>query len=234
MSLRLRPAAQRGHADHGWLDTRHSFSFADYFDPAQMGFRALRVINDDTIAPGGGFDTHGHRDMEILTYVTRGALAHRDSTGGQAVIRRGEIQRMSAGTGIRHSEFNASDAEDVHLLQIWILPAAQGLPPGYEQTLFDDEAKRDRLRLIASRDGREGSVILHQDVSVYASVSGPDAALRHPLADGRGAWVQVVAGSVTVNGVPLSTGDGAAIEDEAAIAFVAGTEGAEFLLFDLG
>lgn len=234
MTLRLRPAAERGHANHGWLDTWHSFSFADYFDPAQMGFRALRVINDDLIAPGGGFDTHGHRDMEILTYVTRGGLAHRDSTGGQATIGRGEIQRMSAGTGIRHSEFNASNTQEVHLLQIWILPEAKGLTPGYEQTLFDDEAKRDRLRLIASRDGREGSVTLHQDVSVYASVSGPDVALSHALTAGRGAWVQVVAGSVNVNGVTLTAGDGAAIEDEAGLALVTGGKGVEFLLFDLG
>lgn len=234
MTLRLRPAASRGHADHGWLDSWHSFSFADYFDPAQMGFRALRVINDDLIAPGGGFDTHGHRDMEILTYVTRGGLAHHDSTGGQAIIGRGEIQRMTAGTGIRHSEFNASDSAEVHLLQIWILPESKGLTPGYEQTLFDDDAKRNRLRLIASRDGREGSATVHQDVLVYASVSAKGVALSHALGAGRGAWVQVVAGSVEVNGTALAAGDGAAIEDEAGIALVAGPEGAEYLLFDLG
>lgn len=234
MTLRLRPAAERGHADHGWLDSWHSFSFADYFDPTQMGFRALRVINDDLIAPGGGFDTHGHRDMEILTYVTRGGLAHRDSTGGQATISRGEIQRMTAGTGIRHSEFNASASEEVHLLQIWILPETKGLIPGYEQTLFDDEAKRDRLRLIASRSGREGSVTLHQDVSVYASVSTAGTTLAHSLNVGRGAWVQVAAGGVTVNGVFLGAGAGAAVEDETEITFIAGPGGAEFLLFDLG
>jgi quercetin 2,3-dioxygenase len=233
MTLHLRPAAQRGHADLGWLRSHHSFSFADYFDPAHMGFRTLRVINDDTIAAATGFDTHGHRDMEIITYVTRGAVEHKDSTGSHAVTRRGEVQRMTAGKGVFHSEFNASAEDDLHLLQIWILPAAKGLAPGYEQGVFDDDAKRDRLRLIASSDGRDGSLTIHQDAAIYASVSGPGSSLSHALAAGRGAWVQVVAGVLTVNGVVLGAGDGASIEEEGTLSLVAGAAGAEFLLFDL-
>lgn len=233
MSIRLRPAAARGHADLGWLDTWHSFSFADYFDPAHMGFRSLRVINDDTIAAGGGFAPHGHRDMEIVTYVTRGALEHRDSTGGHGVIRRGEVQHMTAGRGVRHSEYNASDRDDVHLLQIWIQPAAKGLEPGYQKGVFDDGAKRDRLRLIASPEGRDGSLPIHQDALLFASVISPDTSLSHPLAAGRGAWVQVVAGALSLNGVTLSAGDGAAVEDEAVLTLATGMNGAEVLLFDL-
>ncbi len=170
MSIVLRPSQARFHGQHGWLDSYHTFSFADFFDPAHMGFRALRVINDDWIAAGSGFDTHPHRDMEILTYVFEGAVEHKDSTGGHGVTARGDVQRMTAGTGVRHSEFNASATEDLRLLQIWILPEAKGLEPGYQQTRFDDDSKRDRLRLIASRDGGDGSLTIHQDVAVYAAL----------------------------------------------------------------
>jgi quercetin 2,3-dioxygenase len=233
MTLHLRPSAQRGHANHGWLDSRHTFSFAEYVDPAQMGFRALRVINEDWVAPETGFDTHPHRDMEILTYVINGAVAHADSTGGKGVIRRGEVQAMTAGTGIRHSEVNPLADQTLHLLQIWILPEARGLTPGYAQAAFDDEAKRDRLRLIASRDGRDGSLVLHQDVAIHASILSPGRALSHDLAGGRGAWVQVVAGVLVVNGQVLAAGDGAAIEDEGSLS-LSTESGAEFLMFDLG
>ncbi|EME71196.1 Pirin-related protein [Paramagnetospirillum caucaseum] len=232
MTLQLRPAAARGHADHGWLDSRHSFSFAEYFDPAHMGFRALRVINEDWVAPRTGFGTHPHRDMEILTYVIAGAVEHRDSTGGHGLIRRGEVQAMTAGTGIRHSEMNPLADQTLHLLQIWILPEAPRLTPGYSQTVFDDESKRDRLRLIASRDGRGGSLILHQDVAIHAGILSPGLTLGHALAAGRGAWVQVVGGALTVNGQMASAGDGVAIEDEAALV-LATENGAEVLLFDL-
>lgn len=233
MTLSLRPAAARGHAEHGWLSSRHTFSFADYFDPSQMGFRTLRVINEDWVAPKTGFGTHPHRDMEILTYVIAGAVAHKDSTGGEGVIRRGEIQVMSAGTGIRHSEMNPSSDQTLHLLQIWILPEAQRLAPRYEQALFDDESKRDRLRLIASRDGRDGSLVIHQDASVHASILSPGSSLSHGLGAGRGAWVQVVAGALAVNGQVLSAGDGAAIENTSAVE-LASENGAETVLFDLG
>lgn len=233
MTLHLRPAAARGHAEHGWLSSRHSFSFADYFDPSHMGFRALRVINEDWIAPETGFGTHPHRDMEILTYVIAGAVAHQDSTGGQGLTRRGEIQVMTAGTGIRHSEMNPLADQTLHLLQIWILPEAPRLTPGYRQAVFDDDAKRDRLRLIASRDGHDGSLVIHQDAAVYASILSPGRTLDHPLAAGRGAWVQVVAGTVVVNGQVLAAGDGAAIENEASVT-LASENGAEIVLFDLG
>jgi redox-sensitive bicupin YhaK (pirin superfamily) len=233
MPLSLRPAAARGHAEHGWLSSRHTFSFADYFDPAQMGFRTLRVINEDWVAPETGFGPHPHRDMEILTYVIAGAVAHKDSTGGQGIIRRGEVQVMSAGTGIRHSEMNPLADETLHLLQIWILPEAQRLAPRYVQAVFDDESKRDRLRLIASRDGRDGSLVIHQDAAVFASILSPGHSLSHELAAGRGAWVQVVAGALAVNGQVLSAGDGAAIENEAAV-ILASENGAEIVLFDVG
>lgn len=237
MTVTLRPAAARGHANHGWLDTHHSFSFAHYYDPAHMAFRALRVINDDRIAPGTGFGTHGHHDMEILTYVTEGALEHRDSTGEQSVIRPGEVQRMSAGTGIRHSEYNASRAHPLKLLQIWLLPAEDGLPPGYEQKLFPDEEKRDRLRLIAARDGRDGALTIHQDVCVYAAKLDAGVDVRHRLAAGRGAWVQMVSGRISLNDDPLNDdplgpGDGASVEDAELLSITA-LEACEFLLFDL-
>ena len=233
MSIVLRPAQDRFHGQHGWLDSRHTFSFADFHDPAHMGFRTLRVINDDQIAPGEGFGTHPHRDMEILTYVYAGAVEHKDSTGAHGITARGDVQRMTAGTGVRHSEFNASATVDLQLLQIWILPEARGLEPGYEQARFDDEAKRDRLRLIASHDGRDGSVTLHQDVAIYATMLSAGQSVGHAPAAGRGLWLQMISGEVEVNGLLLGAGDGAAIEEVAAIAVTARSD-AEFLLFDLG
>jgi quercetin 2,3-dioxygenase len=233
MSVVLRPSQERFHARHGWLESFHTFSFAEFYDPAHMGFRALRVINDDWIAAGTGFDTHPHRDMEILTYVFEGAVEHKDSTGSHGITARGDVQRMTAGTGIRHSEFNASATQDLRLLQIWLLPEAQGLPPGYEQTRFDDASKRDRLRLIASRDGRDGSLTIHQDVAVYAAILSEGAGVGHKLAPGRGAWVQVVRGEIDLNGHRLATGDGAAVDGMAAITLTARQE-TELVLFDLG
>jgi len=232
MTITLRPSAARGHANHGWLDSHHSFSFANYYDPEHMGFRALRVINEDVIAPAMGFGTHGHHDMEIVTYVTEGALEHRDSMGEHSVIRPGEVQRMTAGTGIRHSEFNASRSETVKLLQIWLLPAEEGLTPGYEQKMFTDEEKHNRLRLIAAPDGREGAVTIHQDVALYAAKLDAGTEVSHPLQAGRGAWLQVVGGKIRVNDRPLEAGDGAAIEAAEVVSVVAETE-SEFLLFDL-
>ena len=232
MTVTLRPSAARGHADHGWLDTRHSFSFADYYDPQHMGFRTLRVINEDVIKPATGFGTHGHRDMEILTYIVRGALEHRDSTGEHSVIRQGEVQRMSAGTGIRHSEFNASANEPVELLQIWLLPGRPGLPPGYEQKQFADQDKHNRLCLIAAPNGRDGALTIHQDVDVYAAQLDAGGELSLPLRQGRGGWVQVVDGTLTVNGRTLSTGDGAAVENAEAVQFVAESD-CHLLVFDL-
>lgn len=233
MSMIVRPSEARGHANHGWLDTRHSFSFADYFDPAHMGFRTLRVINEDVIAPGMGFGTHGHRDMEIITYLVHGALEHRDSTGESSVIGRGEVQRMSAGTGIRHSEFNASSVDPVKLLQIWILPARTGLRPGYEQKEFAAGDKRNRLCLLAAPESRDGALTIHQDVEVYATVLDAKASVGHPLRVGRGAWIQVVSGAIAVNGQRLAAGDGAALEGVPTVEIVA-EEPSELLLFDLG
>jgi redox-sensitive bicupin YhaK (pirin superfamily) len=230
--ITLRPAAERGHANHGWLDSHHTFSFADYFDPAHMGFGALRVINEDRVAPGGGFGTHGHRDMEIFSYVVEGALAHRDSMGNGSTIRPGDIQIMSAGTGIRHSEYNGSDAEGVHFLQIWLLPESNGLTPRYDERRFTEEDKLNRLRLILSPDARDGSVKLHQDASIYASVLEPGKTVETRLAEGRKGWVQVIKGAVDVNGTRAVAGDGLAIEGERALTIKAG-EKAEFLLFDL-
>ncbi|OAN50199.1 quercetin 2,3-dioxygenase [Paramagnetospirillum marisnigri] len=233
MTMTLRPADARFHGQHGWLDSRHSFSFAEFHDPNHMGFRALRVINDDWIAPGAGFPTHPHRDMEILTYVTEGGVEHQDSTGGHGITVRGDVQAMTAGTGVRHSEFNASATEPLRLLQIWILPEARSLTPGYRQARFDDADKRDRLRLIASRDGRDGSVVLHQDVAIYASVLSAGSSLGHSLAPGRGAWIQMVRGRIQANGTPLVQGDGAALEHMTEI-MIQAEEDSEFLLFDLG
>jgi redox-sensitive bicupin YhaK (pirin superfamily) len=232
MAIVIRPAKERGHAEHGWLDTWHTFSFADYYDPRFMGFRGLRVINEDFVAPGRGFPTHGHRDMEIIAYVLQGALQHRDSLGTGSVIRPGEVQRMSAGTGVRHSEANPSTTEPVHLLQIWIEPAKTGIEPGYEQKAFADEDKRGRLRLVASPDGAEGSVTIHQDARVYATVLEPGRQVVHRLARGRHAWVHVARGSLTLNGERLAAGDGAAISAEASVTLV-GEQSAEALLFDL-
>ncbi len=230
--IRVRRAGERGHFDHGWLDTSHTFSFAAYHDPAHMGFRALRVINDDTVAPGTGFGAHAHRDMEILTYVLEGALAHRDSMGNGSVIRPGNVQRMSAGTGVTHAEFNASDAEPVHFLQIWILPDRSGLPPSYEEKEFAREDKRGALRLIAAPDGRDGAATIHQDARVYASVLEPGERLTHRLPPGRHAWLHVVAGALGLDEVALAGGDGAAISDEPALSLTA-TAPSELLLFDL-
>jgi redox-sensitive bicupin YhaK (pirin superfamily) len=230
--IRLRPAEQRGFADHGWLRARHSFSFADYYDPAAMGWGVLRVINEDRIAPGTGFGTHGHRDMEIVTYILDGALEHKDSLGYGGVIRRGEVQRMSAGTGILHSEFNPSSSQETHLLQIWIEPARRSTAAGYEQQALPVEELRGRWRLVASPDGAEGSTTIGQDARLYASILEAGADARYALAPGRLAWVQMVRGRLALNGQALAAGDGAAIAAETSLEFVAGEE-AEFLLFDL-
>ena len=227
-----RPAAERGHADHGWLDSRHTFSFADYYDEAHMGFRALRVINEDRVQPGHGFGTHQHRDMEIISYVLEGSLAHRDSMGTGSTITPGDVQRMSAGTGVRHSETNPSPTEPVHFLQIWLLPEQRGAEPGYEQKRFDLADKQGRLRLIASHDGRDGAITVHQDVDLYAGVFADGEGDRFELRRGRHAWLQVVRGAVSLNGEALSQGDGAAISDETALEIRA-TSDAEVLLFDL-
>jgi redox-sensitive bicupin YhaK (pirin superfamily) len=229
--ITLRKSADRGGGHHGWLDTKHSFSFADYHDPRHMGFGPLRVINEDRVAGGAGFPTHPHRDMEILTWVLDGALAHRDSEGNQATIRPGELQRMSAGTGIRHSEFNASRTASVHLLQIWILPERTGLPPGYEQKEFDD--LDGKLRLVAARDGRDGAVTIHQDAELWATRLGAGQGVNFAPQRGRVQWVQVARGAVALNGQHLAAGDGAAIDDETTLALRAETP-AEVLLFDLG
>ena len=230
--LTIRKAEQRGHANHGWLDTWHTFSFADYQDPSEMGYGPLRVINDDKVQPGQGFGTHGHRDMEIITYVLEGALEHKDSMGNGSIIRPGNVQRMSAGTGVRHSEFNPSRDKGVHLLQIWIEPKITGVKPGYEEKQFGATEKKGQLRLIASPDGREGSVTIHQDAYVYASMLDARDAVAHRLAPGRRAYVHVARGSLKVNGTPLNGGDGAKIASESELKF-SGARQAELLLFDL-
>ena len=227
-----RPSAERGQADFGWLNTRHSFSFADYYDPRFMGFRHLRVINEDRVQPGRGFDAHPHRDMEIITYVLEGALEHRDSLGTGSVIRRGEIQRMTAGTGIVHSEFNPSATEPVHFLQIWIEPATKGLQPSYEQCSIDGLSRSGELALIAGPEGDNGALTLHQDAYLYAGRLQAEEGLTHPLSAGRHAWVQVVAGAIHLNGLRLGPGDGAALSEEPRLEIRA-EEDAEFLLFDL-
>ena len=230
--IQIRKAQERGHADHGWLDTWHTFSFADYYDPRYMGFSSLRVINDDRIAPGVGFPTHPHRDMEIVTYMLAGALAHKDSMGNGSVITAGEVQRMTAGTGITHSEFNASETEAVHLLQIWIVPDCKGHTPSYEQIRVGEEEKAGRLRVVASPDGRDGSVTIHQDALLYACVLREGDAVQHVLAPNRNAYLQVARGEMALNGTALQAGDGAAISGESEIRLNAdGT--AEVLLFDL-
>lgn len=228
----IRPSNERGAADFGWLAAKYTFSFADYQDPAHMGFRSLRVINEDWVKPGQGFKTHGHSDMEIITYVLSGAIAHKDSLGNGSTIRPGDVQRMSAGTGIRHSEFNPSDTEPEHHLQIWLLPERKGITPGYEQKIFPIAANPDRLFLVASRLGREGSVTIHQDVDLYAAIVSPGGKLAASLAPGRHAWVQVAKGALALNGVALEAGDGAALSDETAID-IRSPAGGEFLLFDL-
>jgi len=230
--MRIRRHDERGHFDHGWLDTYHTFSFADYFDPAQMGFRSLRVINEDRVAPGQGFGTHGHRDMEIITVVLSGALEHRDSLGNGEVLRPGEVQHMTAGTGIRHSEFNPSATEPVHLYQIWLLPERERLTPSYSQKAFDEAEKTNRWRLVASPDGRDGSLTIHQDARLYLASLTAAQELRHEIGKGRHAWLQVLRGDVTANGTKLTAGDAVAVSDEAEIA-VRAPEAAEVLLFDL-
>jgi redox-sensitive bicupin YhaK (pirin superfamily) len=228
----IRKAADRGHAQHGWLDSFHTFSFADYYDPAHMGFRSLRVINEDRVQPGQGFGRHSHRDMEIVTYVIEGALAHGDSLGNGSVIRPGDVQRMSAGTGITHSEFNDSKSELVHLLQIWILPERAGIAPSYEEKHFPASERAGRLRLVGSRDGRDGSVRIHQDAALYAGLLAPGESASHDLAPGRHAWLQVVRGSLSLDGAALAAGDGVAISGEARVALEA-RAASELLLFDL-
>ena len=231
--LQLRRASERGHANHGWLDSYHSFSFASYHDPRFMGFRHLRVINEDRVQPSRGFGTHPHRDMEIISYVLHGGLEHRDSMGNGSVIKPGDVQRMTAGTGVTHSEYNASSQEHVHFLQIWILPERAGLTPGYEQKFFSEEEKKGKLRLLASREGRDGSITVHQDLALHAGILGAGESVEHALRPGRHAWVQVVRGAVSVNGQQLSVGDGAALSQEAAVQ-IAGLEGgSEVLLFDM-
>ncbi len=230
--IRIRKGSERGHADHGWLQSWHTFSFADYHDPAEMGWHGLRVINEDIVQPGKGFGTHGHRDMEIVTWILDGALEHKDSMGNGAVIRPGEAQRMSAGKGVLHSEFNPSPDAATHLLQIWIEPNVRGVRPSYEQTFFPPEERHGRLRLVASSDGREGSVTIHQEAALYAALLAPGETVRHALAPGRHAYLHVARGAVRLNSQSLQGGDGAKIADEENLEIVA-THDAEILLFDL-
>ena len=230
--IRVRKAAERGHFDHGWLNTSHSFSFADYYDPDQMGFRSLRVINEDRVAPGQGFGMHGHRDMEIVTYVLEGALQHRDSMGNGSVLRTGELQHMSAGTGVRHSEFNPSDREAVHLYQIWLLPDRKWLEPSYDQKAFSEEERRDALRLVASPTGEHGSLTIRQDARLYLASLSPGQTVFHPIETGRAAWLQVLRGEVTSFSHNLVAGDGLAVTDEKTVA-VRAVVPSEVLLFDL-
>lgn len=230
--LQIRKATERGHFKHGWLDTYHTFSFGAYRDPNHMGFRALRVMNEDVVAPGQGFGTHPHRDMEIVTYVLSGALEHKDSMGNGEVLRPGEFQRMSAGTGITHSEFNPSTAEPVHLYQIWLFPERNGIEPGYEQKRFAPEERSNRLRLVASHDAAEGSLLIHQDARIYLATVEKGQELQHTLVEGRHAWLQVLQGSINLNGTPLNTSDGVAISNETALSLKA-DRSAEVMLFDL-
>lgn len=230
--ITIRNSSDRGHFDHGWLKTQHTFSFGDYHDPQWMGFRALRVINEDWVEPGMGFGTHPHRDMEIITYVLEGALEHKDSMGTGSVIVPSEVQRMSAGSGVTHSEFNHSKAERVHLLQIWIVPEEKGLPPRYEQKPFGKDQKEGRLCLIASHDGREGSLHIHQDANVYATLLKKDVSVALAIPPDRHVWVQVARGSITLNGQHLDAGDGAGVSQESAVNLL-GTTDAEVILFVL-
>lgn len=230
--IKVRKANERGHFDFGWLNTYHTFSFGDYYDTRNMGFRSLRVINEDFVQPGQGFGTHGHRDMEIITYILRGGLEHKDSMGNGSVIYPGEVQRMSAGTGVLHSEFNHAKDEVVHLLQIWILPEKKGIEPSYEQTFFSDDVKKAKLKLIASPNGSDGSVTIHQDAKIYSTLLDEGKSVTHELETNRHAWIQVAKGAVEVNGVLLNQGDGAGVSNEAEMKIV-GIESAEILLFDL-
>jgi quercetin 2,3-dioxygenase len=232
--ISIRKAEDRGTSRISWLDSRHTFSFSEYYDPQHMGFRSLRVINDDRVAPAGGFGTHGHRDMEIITYVLDGELAHADSLGTGSVIRPGDVQKMSAGTGIRHSEFNNSQTQPVHFLQIWIIPDRNGVAPGYEQLSFSRESKLDKLLLVASNEKRDGLIHIQQDAKMYVTVlDSADQRIEHTLAAGRHAWVHIASGSVVVNGNALKEGDGAAITAESKIE-ISGSPSGEVLLFDLG
>jgi quercetin 2,3-dioxygenase len=230
--ITIRKSEDRGHLNYGWLDTYHTFSFDQYYDAAHMHFRTLRVINEDRVAPAKGFPTHSHRDMEIITYILSGSLEHRDSMGNGSVIRPGDVQRMTAGSGVAHSEFNPDASEPVHLLQIWIMPNARNLAPGYEQKFFSEAERQNKLRLIASPEGSDGSVKINQDAQVYASIIEPDTKLTHVLEENRYAWLQVARGTVSVNDVELSQGDGAAINREDRLA-ISAKDGAELLLFDL-
>ncbi len=230
--ITIRHGDDRGRVVLDWLDSRHSFSFGHYYDPKHMGFRALRVINDDRVSPGGGFATHPHRDMEIITYVLDGTLEHADSLGNGSEIRAGEVQRMTAGTGVTHSEFNHSQVAPVHLLQIWILPAEKGLAPSYEQRAFTPEEKRGGLTLVAARDGRDGALTVHQDAEIYAALLDAGKSVSHRLAAGRHAWLHLAHGAVVLNGHALAEGDGVAVSDEEVLAISAETD-AELLLFDL-
>jgi quercetin 2,3-dioxygenase len=231
--IKIRPAVERGVANFGWLDSRHTFSFGDYHDPTHMGFGPLRVINEDRVSPGQGFGTHGHRDMEIISYVLEGALEHKDSIGTGSVIRPGDVQVMSAGTGIRHSEYNHSKSEPVHFLQIWVVPDREGISPRYEQKTFSSADKRGGFRLVGSADGRDGSVVIHQDVDLRAAVLDAGEQATYALPAGRKGWLQVVRGTLTLNGQRMDAGDGAAIEGESALTVNANIAGAEALLFDL-
>ncbi|MEQ8791199.1 MAG: pirin family protein [Pirellulaceae bacterium] len=230
--IQLRRSAERGHLDHGWLDTFHTFSFGDYYDPQQMGFRALRVMNEDRVAPGRGFGMHGHRDMEIVTYVLAGALEHKDSMGNGEVLRPGEFQRMSAGTGIRHSEFNPSANEPVHLYQIWLLPRQAGLEPSYEQKRFDDEQLANRFRVVASPHAVDGSLTIQQDAVIYVARLDAGREAAHDIATGRHAWLQVLRGDVSFNGEHMTAGDGAAISEVSQLR-VSAKRDAELMLFDM-
>ena len=233
MSITVRPSNERGHAHHGWLESYHTFSFANYHDPANMGFSALRVINDDRVQGGGGFAPHGHRNMEILSYVIDGGLEHRDSMGSGSVIRPGDVQLMSAGSGVRHSEFNASATDPARFLQIWIMPNEENAKPRYGERNFAPDQRQGQLRLIASPDGRDGSLPIRQDASVYATLVDPGERVSLTLAPGRKAWLQIATGAATLNGVALKEGDGAAIEDAEALELVANAPGTQALLFDL-
>jgi redox-sensitive bicupin YhaK (pirin superfamily) len=230
--ITIRKANERGHADHGWLDTYHTFSFSSYRDPAHIHFRALRVMNEDVVAPGQGFGTHPHEDMEIVTYVLEGALEHRDSMGNGEVLRPGEFQRMSAGTGITHSEFNPSTTESVHLYQIWLFPERKGIEPSYEQKRFDESERHNQLRLVASPDAAQNSLLIHQDARIFLASLDEGREVSHSLHPGRHAWLQVLRGSVSLNGQQLDTSDGAALSEETLLTFRANTN-AEIMLFDL-
>ena len=231
--LTIRKAQDRGTSRFSWLNSKHTFSFGGYMDPQHMGFSDLRVINDDRVVPGAGFGTHGHRDMEIISYVLEGELGHRDSMGTGSVIRPGDVQRMTAGTGVTHSEMNASDTDPVHFLQIWILPEEKGLAPGYEQKHFAPSQRENQWRLLGSRDGRDGSLTIHQDVSMYATTLDANKSLTYDLAEGRKVWVQVTRGAAKVNGETLAAGDGAAISDLSKLDFSTNEQATEILLFDL-